>query len=267
MKVYVWGARGSVPCFSKKKSHFGTNTPCVEVKFSKTERIILDAGTGLVSMGNSIFEKTNPREESLNILLSHFHWDHIQGLPFFKPVFQKEASINIYGKEEIEKVFSSQMITPFYPVPFGNLPAKINAVHLDSPLNLLNSKITPFQLNHPQGCIGYRIERDNKVLVYATDTEPDGGKLDEILLEHSKGADLLIMDSNNTIEEAKSRKGWGHSTWVDCVNIAKKANVKKLLLFHHDPFHDDNLVFEKEAEAQRQFRNSFCAFEDMQIEI
>ncbi len=267
MKVLIWGARGSVPCFSKRKNHFGTNTPCVEVKFSKTERIILDAGTGLVSMGNSIFEKSNLSTEPFNIFLSHFHWDHIQGLPFFKPVFQKEVSINIYGKEEIDKVFSSQMITPFYPVPFGNLPAKINAVHVDSSISLFSAKITPFQLNHPQGCIGYRIEHNGKILVYATDTEPDEGKLDKILIDHSKGADLLIMDSNNTPEEAAFRKGWGHSTYIDCVNIANKADVKRLILFHHDPFHDDSVVFEKEAKAKRLFRNSFAAFEDMQIDV
>jgi phosphoribosyl 1,2-cyclic phosphodiesterase len=267
MRIHVWGARGSVPCFSKKKNHFGTNTPCIEVNFSEQDRLILDAGTGLVSMGNYLSEHGFHKTENLNIFLSHFHWDHIQGLPFFNPVFYKEATINIYGKEGIEMVFSSQMITPFYPVPFGQLPAKIKAVHLDSPIELLGATITPFEVNHPQGCIGYRIEHKGKIVVYATDTEPDGGKLDDVLIEHSKNADLLIMDSNNSPEEALERKGWGHSTWKDCIDVASKAKVKKVLLFHHDPFHDDNLVFQKEAFAQRELKQSFSAFEDMQVDI
>jgi len=267
MKIQIWGARGSVPCFSKKKNHFGTNTPCVEVSLAPGRRLIFDAGTGLVSMGNYMSEHRQPNTETINIFLSHFHWDHIQGLPFFKPVFRKDAKIHIYGKEEIEKVFSSQMITPFYPVPFGALPAQIEAVHLESPEELLGARITPFQVNHPQGCIGYRIEAEGKVIVYATDTEPDGGRLDEVLVSHSAGADLLIMDSNNSLEEEKERKGWGHSTWKDCVEVAVKAGVKKLLLFHHDPFHDDEQVFEKEKMAQKEFPASFSAYEDMAIEF
>lgn len=267
MKIHIWGARGSVPNFSKRKSHFGTNTPCVEVKLQKNRSLILDAGTGLVSMGNNIEEGRGTAFNGIYILLSHFHWDHIQGLPFFKPVFQKEAEINIFGKEGIEKVFSSQMITPFYPVPFDALPAKLNALKIDSHINLFDSKIIPFELNHPQGAIGYRIEYEGKILVYATDCEPDNGRYDEILIENSKNADLLIMDSNNSLEDAPLRRGWGHSTWKDCVDIAIKGSVKKLLLFHHDPFHDDNMVFKKEADAQREFRKSYSAFEDMIIEV
>jgi phosphoribosyl 1,2-cyclic phosphodiesterase len=267
MKINIWGARGSVPCFSKRKNHFGTNTPCVELMISPNERLIFDAGTGLVSMGSFLSEQGFHKSEQLNIFLSHFHWDHIQGLPFFKPVFRKDAKIHIYGKEGIEMVFSSQMITPFYPVPFGALPAHITAVHLESPLNLFGAQITPFQVNHPQGCVGYRVEMAGKVVVYATDSEPDGGKLDEVLIEHSKKADVLIMDSNNSLEEAKERKGWGHSTWKDCIDVAQKASVGKLLLFHHDPFHDDDVVFEKEELARKEFEHSFCAFEDMAIEL
>jgi phosphoribosyl 1,2-cyclic phosphodiesterase len=267
MKVRIWGARGSVPCFSKKKSHFGTNTSCVEIKFSDKERLIFDAGTGIVSMGNHLSEKNLKGEQTLYLFLSHFHWDHIQGLPFFKPVFSKDASIHIFGKEGTEMVFSSQMIEPFYPVPIKALPAKITTDHIKSPMNVWNSRIIPFPLNHPQGALGYRIEHNKKVVVYATDTEPDGGKFDEILLENCKNADLLIMDSNNSLEEAKVRVGWGHSTWQDCTEVSEKCGIKKLILFHHDPFHDDNSVFEKEAFAQRNFRNSFSAFEEMQIDI
>lgn len=267
MEIIVWGARGSVPCFSKSKNHFGTNTPCVEVKLSEEKRLIFDAGTGLVSMGNYLSEHGFKNSERLNIFLSHFHWDHIQGLPFFKPVFRKEAKINIYGKEGIETVFSSQMITPFYPIPFGALPAQIKAVHLESPISLFGANITPFKLNHPQGCIGYKIEAEGRTVIYATDTEPDNGELDELLVEHSENADLLIMDSNNSLEEAKERKGWGHSTWKDCVDTANRAKVKQLLLFHHDPFHDDGAVFLKEGEARKEFQESLSAYEGMRIEL
>lgn len=267
MRVRIWGARGSVPCFSKRKSHFGTNTSCVEVKISEREKLIFDAGTGIVSMGDHISQKNMLKEQNLYIFLSHFHWDHIQGLPFFKPVFSKDATIHIFGKEGIENVFSAQMIAPFYPVPIDALPAKIVLETIVSTVDVFSAKVKPFLLNHPQGCLGYRVEYERKVVVYATDTEPDSGKYDEILFENAKDADLLIMDSNNTLEEASLRKGWGHSTFKDCVDIAKKFSVKKLILFHHDPFHDDNRVFLKEAQAQREFRNSFAAFEEMQIDV
>ncbi len=267
MDVVFWGARGSVPCSSKQKITYGTNTPCLEMVFSDHERIVFDAGTGLVSLGNHLEKLGFPNCDRIHLFFSHFHWDHVQGLPFFKAVYRKETTLRLYGQPGIETVFSSQMTAPFSPVPFEALPAKIEVITLDAPIALGDVRVTPIPLNHPQGCYAYAVEHRGRKILYATDTEPDGGPMDASLLAGARGADVLVMDSNNAVEELEQRRGWGHSSWVDCVNLAQKAGVKKLILFHHDPFHDDEKVTQKQRLAQERFPDSFCAYEGMRVKV
>ncbi|MEJ2421535.1 MAG: MBL fold metallo-hydrolase [Acidobacteriota bacterium] len=262
MEVLIWGARGSVPNFSKDKIRFGTNTPCVEVRLAGGQRLVFDAGTGIVSLGETAAGESRP---DLHLFLTHFHWDHIQGLPFYRGLYDESCRIRVYGKPGIETVFPVQMSEPFSPVPFETLPADVQVQPVVETLELEGASVTPFSLNHPQGCYGYVLEESGAKLVYATDTEPDQGEGDRRLLEAAESADLLIMDTNNSLEEATHRSGWGHSTWRDAASVASKAGVKKLVLFHHDPFHDDAKVLEKENLARDIFPSSFSAYEGMRL--
>jgi len=267
MELVFWGCRGSVPCFSKQKVHFGTNTSCLEMNLSPGPRLIFDAGTGIVSLGIQLERLGRLNSETHHLFFSHFHWDHIQGLPFFRPMFSKECKVCLYGLPGIESVFSQQMTDPFFPLPFEALPAKTTIVPVEEPLEIKGAKVTPFPLNHPQGSYCYRVEYGGKVLIYATDSEPDGGEMDALLVEKCQGGDILIMDSNNTPDESKVRKGWGHSSWEDCVAVAKGAGIKRLILSHHDPFHDDEQVREKQRNAQKAFPETICAYEGLRIRV
>lgn len=267
MEVVIWGSRGSVPCSSRQKIHFGTNTPCVEVDIPGGERVVFDAGTGLVSLGNHLEKLGFPGCEKIHLFFSHFHWDHVQGLPFFKVVYRKQTTLKLYGQPGIERVFSDQMTAPFSPVPFEALPARIEVTTLEGPVTVGGATVTPVPLNHPQGCYAYIVEHGDRKFVYATDTEPDGGEADARLEEAVRGAGLLVMDSNHLLEEVDARRGWGHSSWKNCAELALRAGVKRLVLFHHDPFHDDEMVTRKERLAQEIFPESVCAYEGMRVKV
>ena len=267
MNITFWGVRGSAPCFSRDRVHFGTNTSCLEIRGHGAERLIFDGGTGLVALGDHLERTDYAHGDVLHLFFSHFHWDHIQGLPFFKPVYRKGTRIIIYGRQGVETVLTSQLVPPFCPIPLEAVAAQLDFVALDGPVTLGHFTVTPFPLNHPQGSLGYTVEAAGKKAVYATDTEPDGGKMDRILRENARGADLLIMDSNNALEEAERRKGWGHSTWRDCIAVAEDAGVKSLVLNHHDAFQDDGMVHAKEAAARQAFAGALCAREGLTLTV
>lgn len=267
MEVTFWGSRGSVPCFSKQKVHFGTNTSCVEVRVPGEERIIFDAGTGIVSLGVHLERQGLQPEEKFHLFFSHFHWDHIQGFPFFKPLYRKDITVRLYGQPGIDAAFSKQMTNPFFPLPFEALPAQLDLRSVQGPVQLGGAVVTPFRLHHPQGCYAWIVEAGGRKFVYATDTEPDGGERDEALVRRAEGADVLVMDANNSLEETPKRTGWGHSDWRECVRVARAAKVGRLILFHHDPFHDDDQVQEKQREAQKIFPDAICAYEGLRVRI
>lgn len=267
MKLTFWGTRGSVACFSAEKVRFGTNTSCLELRLPGKQRVIFDAGTGIILLGEYLHRSGSLEHEVLHLFFSHFHWDHINGLPFFKPAYRKGTCMEIYGRPGVDSVFTAQLMTPFSPIPLEALTAQIHFNTLKAPVKIGAANIQPFELNHPQGCLGYVVKVNGKKLVYATDTEPDNGELDGILLEKIQGADLLIMDSNNSLDEARERKGWGHSTWRDCVRIAKEAGVGRLVLFHHDAHHNDEAISRKEILAQKEFRETVCAYDGLKITI
>jgi phosphoribosyl 1,2-cyclic phosphodiesterase len=261
MEITFWGVRGSAPCFSRDRVHFGTNTSCLEVQGPGGERLIFDAGTGLVVLGDQLERLGYPQCEVIHLFFSHFHWDHIQGLPFFKPMYRKGTRIVIYGRQGVESVLTSQLVPPFCPIPMEAVAAELEFVTLKGPVDVGHFKVTPFPLNHPQHSYGYLIDDGGKRAAYATDTEPDGGPFDKLLRNSVRGAEILIMDSNNSVEEAERRRGWGHSTWRDCLDVARDADVKRVVLNHHDAFQSDESVREKEARAQAEFPGALCACE------
>jgi len=273
MYIRFWGARGSITTPGIETVKYGGNTSCVEVRCGK-EIIILDAGSGIRKLGDKILEE---KPQHINILFSHFHWDHIQGFPFFAPVFNEKYSITLIGESKmnftLEQLFTNQLMFPYFPVSLEDLNAKISFHEIKRCNNIKIKDVTIklARLNHPGGCIGYRIEYGGKSLVYATDTE-HFSCVDKSLLKLALNADVLIYDCNYTEDEYSGRIGpprthWGHSTWTQGVKIAKAAKVKKFILFHHDPAHDDKFVAKIERDAKKEFKKSYAAYEGMELSL
>ncbi len=273
MFIRFWGVRGSIATPGRETLKYGGNTSCVEVRCGK-EIIILDAGTGIRKLGLQLLKEKTAR---VHIFFSHFHYDHIEGLPFFAPIFNKNYTLIITGETKqdhtLEQLIATQLMFPFFPLSLKELDAKIsfNEINTRDRIQCGEVTIRTEHLNHPGGCIGYRVEYRGKSLVYATDTE-HSTYLDIPLLKFSSNADVLVYDSNFTDDEysgkiGTSKTGWGHSTWSQGVKIAREANVKKLILFHHDPSHDDKFVDALERQSQKEFKESYAAFEGMEIDL
>ncbi len=274
MLVRFWGVRGSTPTPDADKLKVGGNTACVEVEINEKIRIILDLGTGLRHLGTKILSEIKSGLRRQNILiLSHTHWDHLQGFPFFAPIFQPHFDIPLFGpakaNRSLESMFAGQMEYDYWPVKFTQLPANIHVHELNEGETSLapGLKITACRHIHPGVAFGYRIEYDGQSLVYMTDTEHFKNQIDERVVELSKGADLLIHDAQYQDKEMNFKLGWGHSSWQQAVNVAKTAEVKQLALFHHDPERTDEQAFEIEAKAKEMFNKSVLAREGLAIDL
>lgn len=270
MKVKLWGTRGSIATPDPDKMRYGGDTPCVEIRVGKS-LFILDAGTGIRRLGNALMSDTKWSRTG-HILLSHFHWDHIQGFPFFQPAFVPGNTFHIYGAfkadSRLEDSLRGQMGSLYFPISMEDMPGMFTFHELlEQDLELEGCKITSRQLNHPQGCYGYRIEGPTgHVVTYCTDTEPYESGLDPKVIELAKDADIFICDAQFTPEEYETnRKGWGHSTWRDATEMAKRAGAKKLVLFHHDPYHPDEVCDAMLAAARTEFPNTIAATRELEL--
>ncbi len=265
----VWGARGSIPTPGPKTLKYGGNTSCLEVRCGK-ELLIFDAGTGIRELGVALRAETAP--VNANIFFSHLHWDHIQGFPFFTPFYGPGNEFNLYGErktdEDLETILSKQMKYPFFPVPIPKSPSKItfNDLKENQEITIGDIKVTSYRVNHPDGCLAYRVDYAGKSIVYATDTEHTG-QVDKNLVKASQDSDIFIYDCNYTEEEYQMRKGWGHSTWNEGLKIIKESGAKKLILWHHDPMHDDNFIANLEKTVQEQFASTEAAEEGKIIRV
>jgi phosphoribosyl 1,2-cyclic phosphodiesterase len=273
MKVKFWGVRGSVPTPDISKLKVGGNTSCIEVAMG-TRRLVLDMGTGVIALGKKIAgEIASGTAKDVFILLSHTHWDHIQGFPFFAPVFMSNANVFIIGpskaNRKLENILAGQMEYDYFPVKFSHLPAKIKFIEISEGMRqeIEGMQIIAKRHIHPGVAFGYRIEHEGKSMVYSTDTEHFHNVIDKRVLDLSLGADLLIHDAQYTDEEIGFRLGWGHSTAVQACQVAIEAKVKKLALFHHDPDRKDDDCFHIEQEARKLFPGAFLATEGMEIEL
>jgi phosphoribosyl 1,2-cyclic phosphodiesterase len=259
MNVTFWGVRGSVPTPQRENLGFGGETACVEVE-AEGKRIILDAGTGLRQLGDRLLCGLGPEGLNEDILLSHFHWDHVQGIPYFAPLFRNSILRfhSLLPAESLHSTLSALMAAPFFPIAFDAAAAikEFRQFNSLSPFEIGPFLIRPFPLRHPQGCTGFRIECRDHIVVYATDYEHGDAESDAVLLDHASGADLLIADAQYTPEEYPQRIGWGHSTWIDAAEIAKQAKVKRLVLFHHDPLRNDDSLSEIVLLARRVFAST-----------
>jgi len=265
MKVRFWGVRGSIAVSDPRFARTGGNTTCVELS-CQGERLILDGGTGLRALGEA---RRGPM--SAMVLFSHVHWDHIQGVPFFGPAFHPASRLILAGATTaagtLEDALRAQMQPPQFPVTLEALQARVvfREVEPGIPFRHGPFRVLPERGHHPDGVLSYRVEAGGRSVVFATDVE-HAGRLDETLVTLAAGADLLIHDAQYTPEEyagqvGPSRAGWGHSTWIEAVAVARDCGARRLALFHHDPGRDDDALAVVEHRVRREFPEAFAARE------
>lgn len=271
--VKFWGTRGSIPTPGSWTRVYGGNTSCVEIRFDET-LLICDAGSGIRELGKDLLTR-DPRPSVLHLFITHTHWDHIQGFPFFMPAYHKDMDIRVYGNSREDdsryQLLSGQMNSDYFPVSFRDLGARIDFDYFEGNQKQIQGVLVrTFRLNHPGGCFGYSFEKEGRKIVYATDVELDArpGEVfpadasDEELRHVSDGlvnvaqdADLLIIDAQYDDAEYAVRTGWGHSSCFSATDLAVRAGVKELALFHHDPestdAHVDDLVKQCAARGSR----------------
>lgn len=248
MKVKFWGTRGSIAVPGKDTIIYGGNTCCVEIDLECGKKVIIDAGTGIRPLGDRMIAQEEKVE--IHLLLTHAHWDHLQGFPFFDPIFNPATKIHVDGTPACMKglraIFDNNMGDIFSPVRFGELKAQIN--YLDKlrhgPLKIGDTIIDAIPLHHPQGGLGFRFQEGDKRLVFITDNElaedAPAGRRPEDYVRFCKDADVLIHDSQFTPDEIPKHKDWGHSDYATSLDLALQAHAKRLILFHHAPFRKDS---------------------------
>jgi phosphoribosyl 1,2-cyclic phosphodiesterase len=275
-KLSFWGVRGSTPTVDRATWRYGGNTPCIELVLPDGIRFILDCGTGLRMLGKQLAANTGNQGIEAHIFVTHYHWDHIQGIPFFAPLYSTSNRFHFYsfrseflGQDSLKRVFETQMAHPYFPVNLSAMSAKreFREVAGGTTFNVGTTRIITRWLNHPQCCLGVRFETPAGVIVYATDNEPGNPEFDRNLFELAEGADIFINDSQYTPEQLATHRGWGHSTWLEGVRTARAANVRNLLLFHHDPDSTDKIVDGILREARGAFENSWAAAEGIQLTL
>jgi len=240
MIIRCWGARGSIPVSGDKYLRYGGNTTCLEIRNDRDDILLVDAGSGIREAGNKFLKE---RRRNFTLLLTHAHWDHITGFPFFKPLYRHDTSITVWGctfaQDSIREMLARVMSAPYFPINYDDIHANITYADIcgDS-YQLGEMTITPIALSHPNQGTGYKFTEGGKSFVFLTDNElgfhHEGGLSYKEYVKFCRGADLLIHDAEYLDEEYPKRRGWGHSTVEQAVNLALDADVKQLGLFHHN---------------------------------
>lgn len=271
LQVRFWGTRGSIPSPGAQTVRYGGNTPCVELRTESGWLVILDAGTGIRELGRRLMEGANGSPIEGDIFLTHAHWDHIQGIPFFAPIFGRGNHFTIWGSHSLErsidKVLRDQMSPVVFPVTFEELDATIDFKGLPegTPTAGTGYEVTAFGVQHPGGALGYRFSApggNGGALVYVSDNElaahPRYGSAADWrdrMVTFARGAAVLIHDTTYTTAEYEHHRGWGHSTYAEAVELALEASVGTLVLFHHEPRRSDDQLEQCLAECQRMVQD------------
>lgn len=286
MKVKFWGTRGSLPTPGKDTVRYGGNTPCVEVRLPENNLVVLDAGTGIRGLGDALMATGESVKGFL--LISHPHWDHIHGFPFFKPLFISGNEFTIIGAQsrslKLRQMISDQMDKVYFPVQLNELKAKIKFKAIrEEKVQIFDAVLSSIYVNHPHFALGYRIDVAGHSLVYISDNEPFDrevarsvknvdkkivaeylrvkGDPNQRVFDFCRGADVLIHDATYTPEEYVNHVGWGHSHYLFALKIAYEAAVKKVILFHHDQTHSDEKIDEILGKCQHEIRMRNYRFE------
>lgn len=273
MRVRFWGVRGTIPVPGSETLRVGGNTACIDVLTSDQQIIILDAGSGIRRLGQ-VLEQEFPQRIVGTILISHTHWDHIQGLPFFSPLFTRSNRFVILGLKRdkpLEEILAQQIVEPYLPFTYLGLPSDLHVKEIADDARLVigdETVVYTAPLNHPGGCLGFRIENNGVVFTYCTDTTHKTGTIEPTIVELARDADLLVHDSHFSVEERLRFPTWGHSSWQEAAQVAKLANAKCLALFHFAPdASDDYLEKNILPQARAIFPPTILAREGMAIQL
>ncbi|MBT8193310.1 MAG: MBL fold metallo-hydrolase [Acidimicrobiia bacterium] len=263
------GVRGSVAIDRPDSARYGGATISISARLADDHYLVLDAGTGLRDLQHHL-----PEEGSLrfSFLVTHFHWDHLLGLPFFRPLYQPSASFDFYATAAeggtVESGIAGVMEPPLFPLPLRSVLSALSFVDVPAdPWEIGPVTVRAAHLHHPQGVNAYRIDFGESSLVLATDVEAGEPESDRALIALARGADVLIHDAQYLPTEIETYKGWGHSTWEEAVEIAEAAGVERLVIISHDPERTDDGVDELEAAARKRFPNTDAAFAGMQLTL
>jgi phosphoribosyl 1,2-cyclic phosphodiesterase len=272
--VRYWGVRGTIPTPGPDTIRVGGNTSCVEIRTSDNQLIIIDAGSGILPLGRHLIQ-THPGRIVGNILISHTHWDHIQGFPFFAPVWGRTNRFILFGRKRVgqrlEEIVAGQFLEPYLPFAYKSLPADLIVKEVSDGESLIigeNTRVEVALMNHPGGCLGFRIEDNGVVLAYCSDVGHEPDLLDPAVLKLAHRADLLIHDAHfGSGEEKKLRADWGHSTWTEAAQAAIEAKVRNLSLFHFSPDLSDDAVETILLHTRDIFPRTFLAREGRQLQL
>ncbi|MBF0318281.1 MAG: MBL fold metallo-hydrolase [Nitrospirae bacterium] len=246
MIIKCWGARGSIPVSGKDYLKYGGDTTCIEIRPKNGDIIIIDTGSGIRELGKKMLDE---KRDKFNIIFTHFHWDHIMGFPFFRPIYNEGTRIDFYGcafvQGSIEEMISKTMVSPHFPVNFNEVKATFSYVTVCSrSFNINSITVTPIMLSHPNQGLGYKFEEDGKTFVFITDNEltykHPGGLDYEDYRDFAANADLLFHDSEYMEEEYEAKKTWGHSIYKDSLRLAIESGVKSFGLYHHNQNRTDD---------------------------
>jgi len=267
MNIEFLGVRGTFPVSGRDNVKYGGHTPCALIKVPGKERIIVDAGTGISRLGNKLIREDEDSPLEVYILLTHFHLDHIMGLPFFPLLYSSTATIIFYTpgpSGESEAYLSGLMSGKYFPIEFKKTASrKIFRSIPEGNFNIGEVEISSHPLRHPQGSVAYRLKHEEKTIIFATDTEHPEKGVDEGLTSFCNGGYILVYDAAFTPEEYRSgRVGWGHSTWLEGTKLASKAGVENLYLSHFNPFHSDEQIDKIVSLARERFPKTCAAREE-----
>jgi phosphoribosyl 1,2-cyclic phosphodiesterase len=276
VRIRFWGTRGSIPTPGQRTVRYGGNTACVEVRDRSGSLLVLDAGTGLRELGIDLLQRNGGGPLSFDLFLSHLHWDHIQGIPFFRPAYDKRTAIRIHAPQHpkpLKELLGLGMDDPFFPVDLDAVPGQIQMAEFPSGTERTAGpfRVRATRIYHPAPALAYRVEADGRSMVYATDTEDPFSGTENPVVALAKDVDVLVHDAQYQDDDYK--KGWGHSTIASAVDVAVKANAKRLVLYHHDPERSDDALDKVGADAQRLARERgstaevLVAYEGMELTV